>query len=191
MKEREELRPEIEKARQEALWTLPKVIPYGGVAAESAKKLMEAGKAVSNGDFEAVAKAFNDYSIESGETASPEAVEKLLEHRLGSTAKDAAGVAEFALVASEAHDVYKAMREYGALAKKDDALRLRAEDIQMKLDPTAKFKLASAAGHDFSRTSAGLVDEDGKKADFATAWGGHRAPTASELALIARLSRPR
>ena len=192
MKEREELRPQIEKAREEALWTLPKVIPYGGVAAESAKKLTEAGKAVSNGDFEAVAKAFNDHSIESGETASPEAVERLLEHRLGSTAKDAAGVAEFALVASEAHDVYQTLRDYGALAKQDDALRFSVEEIKMKLDPKARFARLSTGGNKLSETGEGLVDKRGKPTQGRTtdSWGEvGRVETAADLEKIAGIRR--
>ncbi len=198
--QRAELKPEIEKAREEALWQMPKLVPMGGLVSESTRSIYEAAKAGSTGDLDGIAKKMNEYAkTAEGEYPSKLAealAEDLTEENASSTAARFAegfGAAfETYNTAKDASDVHEALSNYGALLKKDEALRLKAEDIQMKLDPKARFERASAAGNRFSETGEGLVDKhgsltQGRMADSTGEVG--RGPTKAEIEYLENLRR--
>ncbi len=160
-REREGLKPELEKAAWEARLQLPKLLPCGD--AHGLALVAEIALHIRNGD---AAKAVKVVGLEHLKQATPLGEELIT-----------------------AYEISSALREYGALVKQDETLRRRAEEIAMKLDPSARFHEVSVGGRDYQRSADGLVTADGKRADWTTPHASSRSLSEDEKYVAALRKR--
>ena len=138
---------------------------------ERARTQLEVGEKLVDGDVSGAVARLGEGTVKSLEDA-PGQLSKAASERLGEAV-------EAAEVFKDAWDVYDSLSEYGKLVKKDDDLRYREQDVQMQLDPSAKFKLAEIGGQTYSRTGNRRVVTDGDEPKA----------TAAEIALVERLRK--